>query len=171
MISQPAPHGVSVMAELYALNFSRHSNPICSIRFHASRDSELFKFIGASDSTEGAYIIMEFHFDCIFYYVANMDAAIQFYSNTLSLKLISRDYVARFDIDGVLFELVPSSDDRKLRGSGNGRLCLKVDDINHAVDYLRTSGITVGEIRRVENGKIASFEDPDGNEIGLWQYD
>jgi len=50
----------------------------------------------------------EFHFDCVFHYVSHMDLAIRFYRDILGFKLISRDVVARFDIDGVLFELVPA---------------------------------------------------------------
>jgi catechol 2,3-dioxygenase-like lactoylglutathione lyase family enzyme len=100
-----------------------------------------------------------------------MERAIRFYSDVLGLRLTSRDLVARFDIDGVLFELVPSRDNRKLEGGGNARLCLKVEDISHAVEYLRMKEIRVNEIETVENGKLTSFEDPDGNEICLWQYD
>jgi catechol 2,3-dioxygenase-like lactoylglutathione lyase family enzyme len=100
-----------------------------------------------------------------------MERAISFYSDVLGLRLTSRDVVARFDIDGVLFELVPRRDKRKLRGDGNARLCLKVDDISQAVEYLMTKGTDAGEIQKVENGKLVSFEDPDGNEICLWQYD
>jgi catechol 2,3-dioxygenase-like lactoylglutathione lyase family enzyme len=115
--------------------------------------------------------VTEFHFDCVFYYVSDMERAVSFYSDVLGLRLTSRDVVARFDFDGVLFELVPSRDERKLKGGGNARLCLKVDDISQAVEYLKTKGIHAGQIQKVENGKLASFEDPDGNEIYLWQYD
>jgi catechol 2,3-dioxygenase-like lactoylglutathione lyase family enzyme len=115
--------------------------------------------------------VSRFSFDCVFYYVSNMERAISFYSDVLGLRLTSRDVVARFDIDGVLFEVVPSRDTRKLRGDGNARLCLKVDDISQAVEYLKTKGTHVSEIQKVENGKLVSFEDPDGNEIYLWQYD
>jgi len=113
----------------------------------------------------------KFHFDCIFYYVSDLERTISFYSDVLGLRLTSKDVVARFDIDGVLFELVPSRDERKLRGDGNARLCLKVDDISQAVEYLKTRGTRANEIQKVENGKLASFQDPDGNEICLWQYD
>jgi catechol 2,3-dioxygenase-like lactoylglutathione lyase family enzyme len=100
-----------------------------------------------------------------------MERAISFYSDVLGLRLASRDVVARFDIDGVLFELVPSRHRMRLEGGGNARLCLKVDDIGQALEYLRRKGIHVDEIETVENGKLTSFEDPDGNEICLWQYD
>jgi catechol 2,3-dioxygenase-like lactoylglutathione lyase family enzyme len=114
---------------------------------------------------------MDFHFDCVFYYVSDLERAISFYSDVLGLRLSSRDVVARFDIDGVLFELVPSRDKRKLRGDGNARLCLKVEHIGHAVEYLKIKGADVSEIQKVENGRLTSLEDPDGNEIFLWQYD
>jgi catechol 2,3-dioxygenase-like lactoylglutathione lyase family enzyme len=113
----------------------------------------------------------EFHFDCVFYHVSDIERAISFYSDVLGLKLASRGVVARFNIDGVLFELVMSRDERKLGGDGNARLCLKVDDIFQAVEYLRMKRIRVSEIHKVENGKLASFKDPDGNEICLWQYE
>ena len=65
--------------------------------------------------------------------------AISFYSDVLGFRLTSRDVVARFDVDGVLFELIPSRDKKELRGGGNARLCLKVDDITQAVEYLEDS--------------------------------
>jgi catechol 2,3-dioxygenase-like lactoylglutathione lyase family enzyme len=115
--------------------------------------------------------VSRFHFDCVFYYASDLERAISFYSDVLGLTVSSRDVVARFDIDGVLFELVPSRDERKVGGDGNARLCLKVDDIIEAVEYLKTKGTHAGDIQKVENGKLASFKDPDGNEICLWQYD
>ena len=44
----------------------------------------------------------DFRFDCLFYYVSDLDRAIRFYTNILGLDLISRDVVARFEIDDVL---------------------------------------------------------------------
>ena len=134
--------------------------------------SQWFKSRGSLKlGIEQVRIVTRFHFDCIFYYVSDMDRAISFYSDVLGLRLTSRGVVARFDIDGVLFELVPGRDKGNLTGDGNARLCLKVDDISQAMEYLKMNGTDAGEIQKVENGKLASFEDPDGNEICLWQYD
>lgn len=47
-------------------------------------------------------------FDSVFCYVTDLERSLNFYRNTLELPLVSRDFVARFDIDGVLFELVPA---------------------------------------------------------------
>ena len=115
--------------------------------------------------------MVSFQFDCVFHYVSDMEKAISFYSSVLGLRLISRDVVARFDIDGVMFELVPIGKGKMTRGHGNAHLCLKVEDVNQAVEYLKTKGIDSGEIRKVQNGKLVSFEDLDRNEIYLWQYD
>ena len=115
-------------------------------------------------------ILVRFLFDCVFYYVRDLEKAIAFYSDILGLKLISKNAVARFDLDGVLFELVPARHG-EVRGCGNARLCLKVEDLSQAVEYLKANGTHVGEIQKVENGKLVSLNDPDGNEICLWQYD
>jgi predicted enzyme related to lactoylglutathione lyase len=78
--------------------------------------------------------------------------------------------VARFDIDGVLFELVPTNDSSHLSGTGNARLTLGVDDLYQAAAALTSQGVIVSAMHKVQNGVLASFNDPDGNEIILWQY-
>ncbi len=50
---------------------------------------------------------MTLHFDCVFYYVSDVDRAILFYRDVWGFKLVSQAIVARFDIDAVLFEIVP----------------------------------------------------------------
>ncbi len=113
---------------------------------------------------------MPFSFDAVFYYVSDLDAAVRFYAEVLGFTLRSRDVVARFDLDGVLFEVVPTSDEHKLQGGGNARLCLKVDDMPAALRQLQERGVRTSPAEAKENGVLASFQDPDGNEICLWQY-
>jgi catechol 2,3-dioxygenase-like lactoylglutathione lyase family enzyme len=113
---------------------------------------------------------LDLHFDCIFYYVRDLDAAVRFYRDVLGLSLQSEDAVARFDVDGVLFELVPADDDSQLTGDGNARLTFRVDDIERTAAELRERGIEVGDVQRKMNGWLATFNDPDGNELDLWQY-
>lgn len=113
---------------------------------------------------------MKFHFDCVFYYVSDLERAIRFYRDTLGFKLKSRDSVARFDVDGVLFEIVCAGDKQKMRGPGNARLCLQVENVEQALKELQRMGVRTGHADNKDTGVLGSFEDPDGNEICLWQY-
>jgi len=108
--------------------------------------------------------------DCVFYYVTDLERAVEFYTRTLGLALCSRDAVARFRIDGLLFELVPTTDPLRCRGSGNARVTFETPDIREEVEALRAKGVAVGEIEQVANGLLAPFSDPDGNQLMLWQY-
>ena len=67
--------------------------------------------------------------------------------------IASRDAIARFHVDGVLFELVPASDPAVLSGRGNARLTLAVDQIESAAGELRAKGVPVS--------------DPDGNSVTI----
>lgn len=110
-----------------------------------------------------------FRFDCVFYYVSDLDRAVGFYATVLGLPLSSRDVVARFDAGGVLLELVPTPDPALPGGRGNARVALAVDDIEAAVRWLAAAGVATSPIREVANGRLASLADPDGNEIVVWQ--
>jgi catechol 2,3-dioxygenase-like lactoylglutathione lyase family enzyme len=113
---------------------------------------------------------MRFKFDAIFYFVSDLDRAVQFYGDVLGFKFHSQDSVARFYLGDVLFELVPTSDSSKLQGNGNARLCLQVDDIHASILELRTKGVVTQDAETKENGILVCFRDPDGNEVYLWQY-
>lgn len=102
--------------------------------------------------------------------MTDLDRAVEFYAHALGLTLVSRDVVARFRVDGLLFELVPTADASRCSGAGNARVMFEVLDIQMDADALRRKGVSVGEIERVANGRLATFTDPDGNELVLWQY-
>src|SRR5271165_216368 len=108
-------------------------------------------------------------FDAVFYYVTDMEKSIAFYRDVLGLHLTSRDYVARFKIDGVLFELVPNASGNELRGSGNARLSLGVKNIQEATRTLQAKGVFTTPIKEESDGLLSFFKDPDGNELCLWQ--
>jgi len=112
----------------------------------------------------------DFHFDCVFHYVSDTELAIRFYRDVLGFKLISRDVVARFDIDGVLFELVPAPAKNGPLAPSNSRLCLRVENVAQALHDLRAKGVRTGPAVDKGTGVLGSFEDPEGNEICLWQY-
>jgi predicted enzyme related to lactoylglutathione lyase len=108
-------------------------------------------------------------FDSVFYYVRDLDRAVGFYGGVLGLTLRSRDAVARFDLDGVMVELVPMTDPGVPAGQGNARLCFAVHDVARVAAELQNYGVTVQPVQRKENGLLAIFHDPDGNELALWQ--
>ena len=113
---------------------------------------------------------MKAKFDCVFYYVSDLERSIRFYRDVLGVEASSRDFVARFHLDGVLFEIVPTKDATKLQGGGNARLCLEVANVSDAVRELQQKKIPTKEAHPESGGLLAAFYDPDGNEICLWQY-
>lgn len=115
-------------------------------------------------------LLPQFHFDCVFHYVSDMEVAIRFYRDVLGFVLTSRDLVARFDIDGVLFELVPAPFSGNPRAPGNARLCLRVENVQQVLNELRAKGVRTSAAVDKGAGVLCSLEDPDGNEICLWQY-
>lgn len=113
---------------------------------------------------------MKFGFDAVFYYVSNLDRSVRFYRDVVGFKFHSQDCVARFYVGDVLVELVPTSDSGKLQGIGNARLCLEVEGIQAAISELRAKGVAIQDAETKENGILACFRDPDGNEVCLWEY-
>jgi|SRR5262245_23192352 len=91
----------------------------------------------------------------------------QLLSQTLGFKFISKDFVARLDVDGVLLELVPTPDAARRQGSGNARLCLWVPSVAEAIRNLEAKGVPTSKAKVKDSGILACFKDPDGNEICL----
>lgn len=110
-------------------------------------------------------------FDAVFYYVTDIEKSVSFYRDGLGLPMVSRDFVARFDLDGVLIELVPLPPGAAVYGNGNARLCFAVRDLQETLDHLHARGIITSDITEKKGGKIAFFQDPDGNELSIWQYE
>ena len=111
----------------------------------------------------------KFSFDAVYYHAKDMDKAIAFYRDVLGFPLKSRDYVARFEVDGVLFELVPAQKGDTIAGPGNARLSLGVSKIQDAVRYLESCGVKASPPKQEVGGMLSLFHDPDGNELCLWQ--
>ncbi len=112
---------------------------------------------------------LKLKFDAVYYHVTDMERSIKFYRDILGFRLVSRDYVTRFDIDGVLFELVPNAVGNLLPGTGNARLSLGITDIHQATRELQAKGIATTPVKAEPGGLLSFFKDPDGNELCLWQ--
>lgn len=74
------------------------------------------------------------------------------------------------DVDGVLFEIVPAPQEKYIAGKGNGRLCLRVDSVEEALRELKAKGVRVRGAEDKDASVLGTIEDPDENEICLWQY-
>jgi len=110
-------------------------------------------------------------------FVSNMDAAVQFYTQTLGLKLSNRfgDNWATVEAGkGLTIGLHPASSKYPAPGTkGAIMLGLEIDEaIENVVARLSEKGVRIkGSIARDEAGNFVHLEDPDGNEIYLWEVD
>ena len=82
----------------------------------------------------------KFSFDAVYYHVKDMGTSIGFYRNVLGFLPQSRDYVARFKVNGVFFELVPRPRARPslVRQCSSQPRCQNIED---AIRYLSASGV------------------------------
>lgn len=108
-------------------------------------------------------------------FVSNMDAAVKFYVEVLGLKLTNRFDDAWATIDagkGLTIGLHPASSKYPAPGSkGAMVLGLEIDEpIATVVERLTGRGVRfTGTVVEDTGGKFAHLEDPDGNEMYLWE--
>jgi predicted enzyme related to lactoylglutathione lyase len=107
--------------------------------------------------------------------VADMDNSIRFYTEVLGLKLTNRfgnDWATVSAGDGLTIGIHPSSPKYPSPGA-KGAIILGLDidiPVDQAVAHLARHGVKVaGAIVRSDPGSFVHLEDPDGNEIYLWE--
>lgn len=108
-------------------------------------------------------------------FVSNMDHAVQFYTEVLGLKLTNRfgdNWATVTAGKGLTIGLHPASPKYPAPGTkGAIMLGLEItESIDRAVARLVEKGVHMkGSVVRDTSGNFAHFEDPDGNEIYLWE--
>ncbi len=108
-------------------------------------------------------------------FISNMDRSVEYYTGVLGLRLTNRfgDHWATVEAGtGLTIGLHPASPDYPAPGTkGSTMLGLEIDEaIEIVVDRLKDKGVKVkGAIIRGGSGNFAHFEDPDGNEIYIWE--
>ena len=107
--------------------------------------------------------------------VSDMDRSIQFYTDILGLKLTNRfgyDWATVSAGEGLTIGIHPASAKYPSPGT-KGAIILGLDidvPVEEAVRKLAQHGVSIkGIIVRSEPGNFAHLEDPDGNEIYLWE--
>jgi predicted enzyme related to lactoylglutathione lyase len=108
-------------------------------------------------------------------FVSNMDRAVQFYTEVLGLKLTNRfgDNWATVEAGkGLTIGLHPASPKYPAPGTKGGiMLGMEVDGaIDKVVAALGKKGVQFKDsVIRSEAGNFVHLEDPDGNEMYLWE--
>jgi predicted enzyme related to lactoylglutathione lyase len=107
--------------------------------------------------------------------VSDMDRSIRFYTEVLGLKLTNRfgnDWATVSAGEGLTIGIHPASPKYPAPGTkGAIILGLEIDvPVEKAVSRLAQHGAAVkGTVVRSEAGNFTHLEDPDGNEIYLWE--
>ena len=108
-------------------------------------------------------------------YVANMDRAVRFYTETLGLKLAYRfgDHWASVELGkGLTIGLHPASAESP-KGPGGMSIGLELaGSLEEAIHRLEAKGVRFGQVvNEGKAGKFAHFTDPDGNSLYLAELD
>jgi predicted enzyme related to lactoylglutathione lyase len=110
--------------------------------------------------------------DYVYYWTADMDRAVKFYSDVLGLPLTRREGSewAEFDVGTVRFALHGAVEGGPAEVGGT--VVFRVDDLDTARANLEARGAVfeehAGEIQGY--ARFASLRDPDGNRVDIIEY-
>ena len=108
-------------------------------------------------------------------FVSNMDRAVRFYTDTMGMRLAERygnDWATVQAGNGFTIGLHPASPKYPAPGTkGAMMIGLEVDEpVETLIRILGEKGVRIpGGIEAGAGGKFLHLEDPDGNEIYLWE--
>jgi catechol 2,3-dioxygenase-like lactoylglutathione lyase family enzyme len=106
-------------------------------------------------------------------FVTDMDRSIRFYTETLGLRLAQRfgNHWGQVEAGQLVIGLHPESAQSPAGRNGSITIGLTFSTpIEQAVSMLQQKGVKFqGPITQDNAGKIAYFEDPDGNLLYLWE--
>ena len=106
--------------------------------------------------------------DFAYYVVKDLKKSIDFYQNTLGLKMtMSSDMWAEFDAGNLTLVIGTWGSEAKTQGSDGG-IAFSVDDVTKAIAELKKKGVKIGDASWEGDSCVgAAIEDPDGNRITL----
>jgi catechol 2,3-dioxygenase-like lactoylglutathione lyase family enzyme len=103
----------------------------------------------------------------VWFWIADLDRAIAFYTDVLGLRLVRRDGDEWAELDAGPIRLALHA------GAGDGRdpggtVVFEVDDLDATRFAMETRGASFGDDGEVDGiARFASFTDPDGNRMQL----
>lgn len=100
--------------------------------------------------------------------VSDMNQSVKFYVETLGLRLKTRhgDHFAQIQAPGAIIALHPSSKTSPDTKGGSMSIGFSVDNLEMTIQELKAKGVRfVSGIVDDEQVRIASFTDPDGNQL------
>lgn len=106
----------------------------------------------------------------VWFPVTDMDRAVGFYRDTLGLSVTQQEPEwAELKADGLTIGL-NARDEESPAGDGGAVVAFRPDgEIEQAVEELKGQGVEfVGDISDHPWGRLASFKDPDGNDLQLY---
>ena len=103
--------------------------------------------------------------------VTDMDRALEFYGDTLGLDIEQQDDDWSLVLAGHVRIGLNGRPDESPAGEGGAVIAFGVsDEIEDAIDQLRAEGVDIaGDVSEHPWGKVATFRDPDGNELQLYE--
>lgn len=110
--------------------------------------------------------------DLVFYWVSDLDRAVDFYGDVLGLRLVRRDGQdwAEFDAGGRRFALHGAAPGQTVTPGGAAAV-FTVADLDEAKASLAARSVLPIHEGDVESyARFASFQDPDGNVFQLIEY-
>ena len=105
------------------------------------------------------------------YGTKNLERAIEFYRDVLGLKLLLKtEEWAEFEIGGQRFALHQIKSSETFQAVSPAVVSLQTDAIESAIETLKNKGVQfVQELQIHSYGKMAVFQDLDGNLLGLYE--
>ena len=107
----------------------------------------------------------------IHYATKNLERAVGFYRDVLGLKLLLQtEEWAEFDIGGQRFAVHQLKSSETFQAINPAVVSLQTHSIENAIETLKNKGVRfVQELQIRPHGKMAIFQDLDGNLLGLYQ--
>ena len=110
--------------------------------------------------------------DNIFYFVSNMERSIDFYKNTLGLKLVyESEYWCGFDVNGTTLGIHQIEENREKEidlSNIGGQVTFAVDNVHKAYEELKNKGVKfITKVMEDPWADLAKFIDPDGNVLNI----